>query len=59
MSQQTNLSQELLELIADCENRLDRLWGLSGLPDKPDVQAAHALVAELQERFALETGNPV
>ena len=43
--------EELLDLVDDCEMRLDRLVNLSPLPDDADAQAAEALIVELQEQF--------
>lgn len=47
--------EELLELAAAYEARLGELYERSSLPDKPDSEAAEALVVELQERFLWET----
>jgi len=45
--------EELLDLVDDCEKRLDRLVNLSPLPEKVDAQAAEALLVELQGQFLL------
>jgi hypothetical protein len=45
---------ELLELVAACEARLDRLCGICSVPDEPDYERAEALVSELQEQFLQE-----
>lgn len=49
------LYEELLEMAADYEERLEQLYETSSLPDEPDLNAVEALVVELQERFLWET----
>jgi len=49
------LYDELLDLVAVCQRRHERLSRLSSLPDAPDTEAAWALVTELQEQFLLGT----
>jgi hypothetical protein len=48
---------ELLELAAAYESRLEELYWHSPLPEAPDSEAAEALVMELQERFLWDTRN--
>lgn len=49
--------EELLELVAACEARLDRLCGICSVPEEPDTEAAQALVCELQEQFLWEAAQ--
>jgi proteasome lid subunit RPN8/RPN11 len=50
--------EEVLELAAVHEARLDELAAHSRLPDEPDYEAIEALVEEMQERFLWETRAP-
>lgn len=45
------LYDELRDLVPVCLARLDRLSRLSSLPERPNVAAAQALVAELEEQY--------
>jgi len=45
------LYDELLDLVAVCQRRHERLSRLSSLPDAPDAEAAWALAAELREQY--------
>ncbi len=46
---------EVLDLAAEYEARLDALYDDSPLPDKPDFAAAEQLVMEMHERYLWET----
>lgn len=47
--------EELLEVAASYEARLNELYETSSLPEQPDFESAEALVMELQERYLWET----